>query len=72
MKDRIIGIIQVVVSLLLTMSILLQHKGAGLSGVFGGEGNVYRTKRGAEKFLFYFTIFLALVLGGLSLSRILL
>jgi len=52
-------IAQLIVSLLLIISILLQNRGSGLGGIFGGEGNVYRTKRGVEKGLYYSTIVLA-------------
>lgn len=51
-----LNLIQVILSIILIIAIILQAKGAGLSGVFGGEGNVYRTKRGAERTLFIFTI----------------
>jgi len=54
--------IQIAVSLLLILSILLQNKGVGLSETFGGEGNVYSTKRGAEKFLYYASIALSVLL----------
>lgn len=54
--DRILAIAQIVLSVILVALILLQNKGTGLGGVFGGEGNVYRTKRGAEKFLHSATI----------------
>jgi len=47
---------QVIVSVLLVLTILLQNRGAGLSGIFGGDGNVYRSKRGLEKKLFNLTI----------------
>ncbi len=46
----------IVLAALLTASILMQARGSGLGGVFGGEGAVFRTKRGIEKFLFVFTI----------------
>lgn len=52
-------IIQVVLSALLVAAILLQQRGTGLSATFGGEGNVYRTKRGLEKVLFTSTIVIA-------------
>ena len=55
-----------VVSLLLIIAILLQNRGAGLGGIFGGEGNVYRTKRGVEKVLFIATIVLAVAFIGLG------
>lgn len=59
--DRTIPIAQVVLAVILIGLILIQAKGAGLSGVFGGEGNIYRTKRGAEKTIFMATIVLAVL-----------
>ncbi len=49
---------QIAISILLVATILLQQRGTGLSATFGGEGNVYRTKRGFERILFYTTIVL--------------
>ncbi|MDP2934185.1 MAG: preprotein translocase subunit SecG [bacterium] len=57
--EKIIDIIQIVVSVLLIGSILFQQRGAGLSSTFGGEGGVYFKKRGMEKILFVATIILA-------------
>lgn len=54
--DRTIPIAQVVLAVILMGLILIQSKGAGLSGVFGGADNVYRSKRGAEKIIFMATI----------------
>lgn len=59
--DKILNIIQIILSVLLVITILLQHRGTGLGGAFGGESNVYRSKRGIEKFLFYVTIVLAVL-----------
>ena len=64
--QKYIQIAVLVVSLLLILAILLQNRGAGLGGVFGGEGNVYRTKRGVEKVLFIATIVLAIAFLGLG------
>jgi protein translocase SecG subunit len=47
---------------------LLQNRAEGLGKMFGGGGEVFRTKRGLEKFLYYFTIFLIVVLIFLSLA----
>lgn len=58
MKTTLI-IIQLIVSILLAIAILLQQRGGGLSSVFGGEGAVYRTRRGMEKTIFIGTIILA-------------
>ena len=63
-------IIQTATAILLIIAILLQQRGTGLSGAFGGEGNVYRTKRGVEKILFSITIILAILFFACSLARI--
>ena len=56
-----IKIVQIVIAILLMLAILLQNRGAGLSGIFGGAGNVYRAKRGMEKILFIATVILAVL-----------
>lgn len=58
----------IVISLLLTAVILLQSRGTGLGAVFGGEGNIYRTKRGVEKILFRATIALSAIFLILALA----
>jgi preprotein translocase subunit SecG len=61
-------IVEIIVSTVLVIIILLQAKGSGFSGVFGGEtSQIYRTRRGLERRLFQFTIFLAVVFVILSL-----
>lgn len=50
-------IIQMIVAATLIALVLLQSKGAGLGGFFGGgEGGVFKTRRGVEKTLFQATI----------------
>lgn len=61
MRQTILPIIQIVLSVLLVTAILLQQRGTGLGAAFGGEGTVFRTKRGLEKGLFYATIGLAVL-----------
>lgn len=56
-----LDIVQIIISILLIVAIIIQNQGAGLGDVFGGQGNVYRTKRGAEKKLFIFTIALSVL-----------
>jgi len=70
--QNILNYIQIVLAILLTVSILLQHRGTSLGGAFGGEGNVYRSRRGAEKFLFSATIVLAVLFVGLAVVNIIL
>lgn len=65
--ENIIIIAQIIVSLLLVGAILLQAPEGGLSPVFGGGGEMYRSKRNVEKFLIRATIVLSILLGGLSL-----
>jgi len=62
----IIAVVQLSVAVLLIVSILLQQRGSGLSGVLGGDDSVYRTKRGAEKTLFYSSVVLSILFLGLS------
>jgi len=50
--------IQIVLSVLLIGSILLQQTGASMGGAFGGDNfsAAYHTRRGSEKVLFYASI----------------
>ncbi|HNR28787.1 MAG TPA: preprotein translocase subunit SecG [Candidatus Dojkabacteria bacterium] len=59
--------IQIIISVLVVISILLQNRAEGLGKMFGGGGEVFRTKRGLEKFLYYFTIALVVLLVITSL-----
>ncbi|MDD4607363.1 MAG: preprotein translocase subunit SecG [Patescibacteria group bacterium] len=68
---QIINLSQIIVSVLLIIAILLQSRGSGLSGVFGGGDNIYQTKRGAEKFIFIATIILSIIFFGLAIANIL-
>ena len=68
MNTQVIQVLQIVVSILLIISILLQNRGAGLGASFGGGGEIYRTKRGAEKFLFRSTIVLIVIFMALALA----
>lgn len=49
-------IAQVVSAIILIASVLMQSRGSGLGGVFGGDSGVYRTKRGIEKGLLFVSI----------------
>lgn len=53
---NILQVIQIVSAILLVLSILLQHRGTGLGGAFGGEGMSYRSRRGIERMLLRATI----------------
>ena len=64
---------QLIVSVALTFAVLLQSRGSGLGGTFGGDSAVYRSRRGIERRLWQFTIVLIVLfvmfsLGGYVLS----
>ena len=59
--QNILLIGQIVVSIALMASVLLQARGAGLGATFGGDSSVYRSRRGIEKRLFQFTVILAVL-----------
>ena len=70
MKEIVISVIQAISAALLIVAILLQQKGAGLGGVFGGSSNIYSTKRGVDKILHYATIVIAATFFGCSIVRL--
>lgn len=59
--DQYLKIFQIILAVLLIGAILLQQSGSGLGMAFGGEGNVYRSRRGMEKILFIGTIVIAIL-----------
>ena len=61
-------IAQIIVSIILIGLVILQSKGTGLSGVFGGSTN-YHAKRGVEKTLFYATILTSLLFVGIAIMN---
>lgn len=58
----------IIVSILMTLAILAQNRGSSLSATFGGSGDFYVEKRGAEKVLYNATLVLAALFVGLSIS----
>lgn len=61
-------ILEILVSVLLIGAILLQSQGGGLSPVFGGGGEMYRSKQTVEKLLIVATGVLAVLLIILSIA----
>lgn len=68
MIETILFVLQIIIAGLLVGAILLQAPEGGLSPVFGGGGEMYRSKRNVEKFLVIATIVLSALLAILSLS----
>lgn len=70
MRSLILAGAMIVFSVLLCTTILLQQRGTGLGGAFGGEGAVFRTKRGLEKGLFYATIAIGCLFVGTAILNL--
>lgn len=62
---------QIIISVILIATILLQAQGAGLGSTWGGGGESYHTKRGVERTLFIATIVLAVLFFVISLLTVL-
>ena len=61
---------QMILAIALIASILLQQRGTGLGGAFGGEVTAYRSRRGIERTLFRLTIVLAVLFVLFSLLNL--
>ena len=60
MSNDILNFVQIIVSIMVVVTILVQVRGQG-SGLFGSAEASFRTRRGLELTLFRFTIFLIAV-----------
>ena len=66
-------IVQIIVAVCLIAAILLQVKGQGLGGIFGGgDSGIYKTRRGAERTLFNLTIVLVVLFFLFALASVIL
>jgi preprotein translocase subunit SecG len=63
-------IVQIIVAVTLMALILLQAKGTGLGGIFGGDSSVYKSRRGVEKTLFNATIGLSVVFFLVAIANV--
>jgi preprotein translocase subunit SecG len=63
-------IAQMILAVALIASILLQQRGTGLGGAFGGEVTAYRSRRGIERTLFRLTIVLGILFAAFSLLNL--
>ena len=68
--NNLLKIIQIVLAIMMVAFILLQQKGSGLGMAFGGEGNVYRSRRGIENFLFWATVVVAVLFCLTALATV--
>ena len=61
-----INIIQILISITLIGILMMQMKGEGLGGIFGGDSSVYHQRRGLEATLFNVTVVLSAIFLILS------
>lgn len=69
--NQILYYIQLAISVILIILIAIQQRGAALGSSFGGGGEVYSTKRGAQKKIYYATIAVATIFLALGVLNIL-
>lgn len=65
----ILDIVLLVLAAALSTAILVQARGASLGLAMGGDGNVYRTRRGLEKKLHFLTVILAILFFATALAN---
>lgn len=65
--------VQIILSVLLIAAVLLQQRGSSLGGAFGGDNfsSAFHKRRGAELFLFKFSIGIAILFVASALLNIL-
>lgn len=63
-------IVQILFSVLLITLILLQAKGSGLGSIFGQDGAVFRSRRGAEELLYRLTIVFGILFCLISIISV--
>ncbi len=67
--QTILNIVQIIISVMLSVLILMQVRGSGLGRTFGSDsGSIHRTRRGIEKTLYQLTIALAVAFLLISLA----
>ena len=64
-----LNIVQIAISVVLVVIILLQVRGQG-TGLFGAAEGSFRTRRGIERILFQFTIFMVVVFIAVSILSV--
>ena len=69
---ELITIVQIISAILLIFGILFQQRGVGLGSAFGGEGTLYRTKRGVERGIFIGTIIFSIIFFSSALAGVIL
>jgi len=65
------NIAQIIISVALTAVILLQTKGGGMGGIFGGTDTaIHKTRRGLERTLFNITVGLSVAFFAITILNV--
>jgi preprotein translocase subunit SecG len=67
--ENYLGVAQILISILLVISILLQVRGQG-GGLFGSAQGTFRVRRGVDKLLFQATIVLVIIFLLISILTV--
>lgn len=70
MKDFLM-LINVVIAVLIVVLILMQGKGSGLGSAWGGQGEMFSTRRGIEKWTLRITVVLIILFFIISVFNLL-
>jgi protein translocase SecG subunit len=60
--------IELVIAILLSLCILVQHRASGLTSTFGGSGATFVQRRGAERVIFKLSIWLSIAFFVLAIA----
>ncbi len=66
-----LNVLRIVVSAALIALVLMQSRGSGFTGTSQDQTTVFRTRRGIEKTIFQFTLFMAAVFVIVSIASVL-
>ena len=69
--NTILFYVQVAISIILIVLIAIQQRGTALGAGFGGGGEVYSARRGAQKKIYYATIAVAAIFMALGVLNLL-
>ncbi len=67
----VLNILEIIAAAVLIVLVLMQMQGSGLSGSFGGTGEVYRSKRSIEKLLLWATVVITIIFAIISILLLL-
>ena len=68
---NLLEVLEIITAAVLVVTVLLQHRGTGIGGAFGGADLSYRSRRGVEKLLFRATILVAAIFIVIVIAQIL-